>query len=350
MFMPFTYSSEMQLSRQFCSYCTCHGYIRRRINSLNTYLMIYFILFSIMIYYHSLTSSKTTQFDIQSSSSSSSSSSNRIMYVIRTSSKFYTTRLKYLLQTWILLVNEHVYFITDKILPNISYNHFILTEKICGHEKHAMNTLCCKTAHDFIFFHRYLTKYDWFCHFDDDQYVNINNLEKYLSTLNFNRPYYIGRNSWSKPLNRLKQPYPYPFWFATLGAGVCLSKYLVHLLEPYTRNISKFINGCLKENYHDDIYLGFLISAYLNVTLTKNIRFHSHLEKDFYKDKQKFFKIFTEQITFGFFYPYNYPNFLPNFYQSHLDRSHIRTLHCLLYPYIFECQIKIRQYLLNMTK
>ncbi|CAF3689886.1 unnamed protein product [Rotaria sp. Silwood1] len=150
--------------------------------------------------------------------------------------------------------------------------------------------------------------------------------------------------------NRLKQPYPYPFWFATLGAGVCLSKYLVYLLQSYTYNISQFINGCIKENYHDDIYLGFLISSYLNVTLTKNFRFHSHLEKNFYNDKKKFFNIFTEQITFGFYYPYYYPKFLPNLYDSHTDLCRIRTLHCLLYPHILECQIKIRQYLLNMTQ
>ena len=72
----------------------------------------------------------------------------------------------------------------------------------------------------------------------------------------------------------------------------------------------------MKENYQDEIYLGFLISTYLNVTLTKNFRFHSHLEKDFYQDKQRFFQIFTKQITFGFRSPHYYPDFLPNLYES----------------------------------
>jgi hypothetical protein len=270
------------------------------------------------------------------------------MYVIRTSSKFYHTRLKYLLQTWILFVQQHAYFTTDKILPDIPSNHFILTNNTCGNETHTMKTLCCKTAHDFILFYRHINKYDWFCHFDDDQYVNTHNLEKYLSTLDFNRPYYIGRNSWNHTLNRSKKPFPYPFWFATLGAGVCLSKYLIHRLRPYTGNIGDFVNGCLKENYHDDIYLGFLVSC-LNVTLTKNLRFHSHLEKDFYSDKQQFLRIFSKQITFGFRYPQRYPAFLPNIYESRLDLYRIRTLHCLLYPNILECQKKIRQHLFNVT-
>jgi fringe protein len=268
------------------------------------------------------------------------------MYVIQTNSKFYQNRLIYLLQTWILFVHKHVYFVTDQYLPNISHDHLILTKNTCEQERNTINILCCKTAHDFILFHRHRTKYDWFCHFEDDQYVNIKNLEKYLSTLDFNYPYYIGRNSWSNKFKQTKEP----FWFASLGAGVCLSKYLIDLLQPYTRNITQFINGCLRENYHDDIYLGFLISAHLNVTLTKNFRFHSYLEKDFYHDKQTFFEIFTKQITFAFRFPHYYPAFLPNLYTSQYDPYRIRTLHCLLYPYIFECQTKIRQHLFNITK
>ena len=262
------------------------------------------------------------------------------MYVVRTSSKFYQTRLKYLLVTWTSLVPKHVYFVTDKFLPNISQNHFILTQNTCGEEKHAMNTLCCKTAHDFILFHRHITKYDWFCHFDDDQYVNTNNLEKYLSKLDSNYPYYIGRNSWPNEVKRSKKPFPYPFWFATLGAGVCLSKSLVYRLQSYTRNVTNFVNGCLKQNYHDDIYLGFLISACLNVTLTKNLLFHSHLEKDFYSDKQKFVEIFRQQITFGFRVPQRYPAFLPNLFEPELDFYRMRTLHCILHPDIFGCRTK----------
>ena len=272
------------------------------------------------------------------------------MYVVRTSSKFYRNRLIYLLQTWISFVQNQVYFVTDELIPNISHDHLILTKSTCGEDSHAMKTLCCKTAHDFILFHRHRTKYNWFCHFDDDQYVHTKNLEKYLSTLDSHLPYYIGRNSWNKTVKRTKEPFPNSFWFATLGAGVCFSKYLIDLLEPYTQNINQFTDGCLKENYFDDIYLGFVISGYLNVSLTKNLRFHSHLEKDFYQDKRTFFEIFTKQITFGFRFPTTYPVFLPNLYESQYDPYRVRTLHCLLYPSAFDCEEKIRQHLFNMIK
>jgi len=225
----------------------------------------------------------------------------------------------------------------------------ILTKKTCGSDAHSMSLLCCKTSHDFILFYRYISKYDWFCHFDDDQYVNINNLKEYLSTFDSNQPYYIGRTSWPDSLKRTKEPFPRPFWFATLGAGVCLSKPTIKLLKPYTEHSSEFVDGCIRENYHDDIYLGFLISNCLNVSLTKNFRFHSHLERDFYSDKQKFLSSFSKQITFGFRHPQRYPDFLPKLYEPHLDIYRIRTLHCFLYPNIPECQTRIHRHILNVT-
>ncbi|CAF1020169.1 unnamed protein product [Rotaria sordida] len=313
------------------------------ISSYRKYLFIIF-LFSIFIYYNLLFQRKNSNIINQTSNSI------RILYVIRTSSYFYQKRLIYLLQTWISLVNQDVFFVTDILLPNISQNHMILTKQICGPDAHSMNILCCKTAHDFIIFHRYISEYDWFCHFDDDQYVNVNNLKKYLSTLDFNQPYYIGRASWSNTIKRSKEPYPYSFWFATLGAGICLSKRTIYLLKPYTQSVSQFIDGCINENYHDDIYLGFLLNGYLNITLTKNNHFHSHLEKFFYHNKQIFLRTFTNEITFGFNIPDRYPYYLPQLDKSYLDPYRIRTLHCLLYiTQIKECETKIRQHIFNST-
>jgi fringe protein len=311
--------------------------------SHRTYLII-IVLFSFFIYYNSLNQPKDFSMITQSSNSI------RIMYVIRTSSHFYHKRLIYLLQTWISLVHNDVFFVTDIFLPNISHDHMILTKKTCGSDAHSMGILCCKTAHDFILFHRYKSKYNWFCHFDDDQYVNVNNLKEYLSTFDSNRPYYIGRTSWPDTLKRSKEPFPQPFWFATLGAGVCLSKRTINLLKPYTQSASEFADGCIRENYHDDIYLGFVLNGYLNISLTKTNRFHSHLEKTFYNDKQTFLSSYTNQITFGFRSPDRYPHYLPPLYTSHTDPYHIRTLHCYLYTQFNECQRKIRQQLFNSTK
>jgi hypothetical protein len=321
--------SRLMFSLNYCSY--------------RKYLLI-ILLFSLFIYFNSVFQTPQT-----THSNKPISNSIRILYAIRTNSHFYHKRLIYSLQTWIPLIRDDVFFVSNIFLPNISHDHTILTEKICGSDSHSMGVLCCKTAHDFNIFHRYLSNYDWFCHFDDDQYVNVNKLKEYLSTFDFNQPYYIGRTSWSESLKRSKEPFPYPFWFATLGAGVCLSKRTINLLKPYTENISEFVNGCIQENYHDDIYLGFILNGYLNITLTKTNRFHSHLEKSFYSNKQTFLRIFTNEITFGFRSPDRYPYYLPQLYTSQSDPYRIRTLHCFLYTEINECQTKIRQHLFNST-
>ena len=276
-------------------------------------------------------------------------SSPKIMFVVRTSSSFYRQRLIHLVETWISLVKNDVFFVSDRSLINISQSHVILTKHLCGPDGHSLTTLCCKTVHDFILFHRHRTFYDWFCHFDDDQYVHIVNLRSFLSKFNSSQPYYIGRNSWKEPFKRATQLRPTTFWFATLGAGVCLSKSLIDLLRPYTMIVSQFIEGCLQENYHDDIYLGFLIAAYLNLSLTRELRFHSHLEADFYSDKTKFLNHFHDQITFGFRLPDRTPNFLPQLYSINDDPFSMRTLHCLLYPENSPCALLMHQYLLKRT-
>ncbi|CAF3870701.1 unnamed protein product, partial [Rotaria sp. Silwood1] len=280
----------------------------------------------------------------------SSQSTIRIMYVVRTVSKYYSTRLIYALETWIPLVHENVFFVSDTLLPNVTQTHIIPTEITCGPSSHSVRSLCCQTIHDFILYRRHASHYDWFCHFDDDQYVHVNNLREYLSTFDPHLPYYIGRNSWNNTFKRKKDPYQRHFWFATFGAGVCLSKRIIDLLEPYTRTVSQFVNGCIREYYPDDIYLGFLISNYLNVSLTKNHRFHSHLERSLFKDKQSFIEMFHQQVTFGFEVPYAVPRFLPHLFPINIDRFRIRTLHCLLYSQLEDCQIRIQKYLFNMPK
>ena len=296
-------------------------------------------------YYKNLFSSNRTHDLIKSQSSTSI----HVMYVIRTNSQFYQKRLIYQLQTWISLVSNDVFFVSNRLLPNISSNHILSTEQTCGPDAHTMNGLCCKTAHDFLLYQRHLLRYQWFCHFDDDQYVNTNNLNEYLSTYDHTKEYYIGKNSWAGPLHRTKEPYPSPFWFATLGAGVCLSQRTVTRLLGLISNVSEFADGCIRENYHDDIYLGFLLNNYLNITLTKCQRFHSHLEKDFYENRAEFLRIFVREITFGFRLPDRYPYFLPDLYRKQIDPFRMRTLHCLLYPEIKQCRTKINKYFFNAT-
>ncbi|CAF3264406.1 unnamed protein product [Rotaria socialis] len=313
-------------------------------HTFKTSLTMMFLMFTIAYYCH--------YSYLQVHPRRSPQSTVRIMYVVRTVSKYYSTRLIYLLQTWIPLVHDDVFFVSDILLPNVTRTHIIPTETACGPSSHSVRSLCCQTTHDFILYRRHAFHYDWFCHFDDDQYVHVNNLYEYLSTLDPDRPYYIGRNSWNSTFKRTKHPYPSHFWFATFGAGVCLSKRTLDLLESHTRTTSQFMNGCIREFYPDDIYLGFLISNHLNLSLTKNLRFHSHLERSLFSQNHKhsFMKTFHQQITFGFWLPEAVPRFLPHLFPINIDPLRMRTLHCLLYAQLEDCQIRIRKHLFNMTE
>ena len=47
--------------------------------------------------------------------------------------------------------------------------------------------------------------FKWYCHVDDDNYINIPNLVSLLSNYNPKKLYYLGKLSWSKPVVRTKK-------------------------------------------------------------------------------------------------------------------------------------------------
>lgn len=231
---------------------------------------------------------------------------NRVVLFVRTSHNC-QSRLKYLLQSWIpttMHEQSNFYIITDRA-PNItnltvlnSFHNVIQTH--CP-ETHGLTDLCCKTAHEFNLFYRLSrikSNLEWLCRFDDDHYVNLDNLYKYLSQMNASQPYYIGRTSINgrlgvKDSNR-------SFSFATYGAGVCFSTALLIKLRPHV-NTKTLSSNCTKRKISDDAYIGYLIEYILNVSLTKrNDLFHSHLEK--LDDSFRYFSLndISNSITFGF--------------------------------------------------
>ncbi|CAF3694653.1 unnamed protein product [Rotaria sordida] len=231
---------------------------------------------------------------------------NRIVLFVRTSHNC-QSRLNYLLQSWIsrnVLKKSNLYLITDRIstITNLtllnSFHNVIQTH--CP-ETHNRIDLCCKTAYEFQLFYslnKIKSNLEWLCRFDDDQYVNLNNLYKYLSQINASKPYYIGRTSINGGLKISNSNRTYSF--ATYGAGVCFSHALLKQLRPHV-NIKILPRNCIKRGLSDDAYIGYLIEFVLNVSLTAiNDRFHSHLEK-----LDKSFRNYSlddlfHGITFGF--------------------------------------------------
>ncbi|XP_014676610.1 PREDICTED: fringe glycosyltransferase-like, partial [Priapulus caudatus] len=100
-------------------------------------------------------------------------------------------------------------------------------------DTHNRIDLCCKMSAEFDFFLN--TSKKWFCHFDDDNYVNVPQLVKFLSKKSWNKDYYFGKTSIPHEFE-IRTPVTAPrlrFNFATGGAGFCISRALANKMTRY---------------------------------------------------------------------------------------------------------------------
>lgn len=68
------------------------------------------------------------------------------------------------------------------------------------------------------------------------------------------------------------------FWFATGGAGFCISRALAIKMMPLASN-GRLVTIGDKIRFPDDVTLGFIVEYLLKVPLTVINPFHSHLER-----------------------------------------------------------------------
>ena len=122
----------------------------------------------------------------------------------------------------------------------------------------------------------------WFCHFDDDNYVNVPALARKLRRFDSNEDWYLGKASVQQPLEVLDHRSADPkkkisFWFATGGAGFCLSRPLAEKMRGLVTT-EGFVDVGERIRLPDDVTLGFVAEHLLGVPLTRVDEFHSHLE------------------------------------------------------------------------
>ena len=278
---------------------------RNRRHTLCFYLAITLILSISASLILIITTNKGRNFPLNTDRTSTIA--DRTVLFVRTSHNC-QSRLKYLLQSWIptnLFEQNNLYLITDYVSKNPSdLNLFDSFQNIfqtnCP-QTHNRYDLCCKTAHEFQLFYNLSSRkknLEWMCRFDDDQYVNLDNLYKYLNELNASQPHYIGRTSITGRLAVKDDSRTYTF--ATYGAGVCFSRRLLHQLRPYT-DVKVLPKGCIHRGISDDAYIGYLVELHLNISLTSvNDLLHSHLEK--LDESFRYFNLYdlTRFISVGF--------------------------------------------------
>ncbi|WAQ97313.1 LFNG-like protein [Mya arenaria] len=103
----------------------------------------------------------------------------------------------------------------------------------CSHQVYK-RSLICKMGYEFD--HFILSGHRWWCHVDDDTYVNVVELVKLLGTYKHTEDWYLGRPSLDHPIeviDHLHRGQKLAFWFATGGAGFCISRALALKMVPY---------------------------------------------------------------------------------------------------------------------
>ncbi|XP_078487342.1 beta-1,3-N-acetylglucosaminyltransferase radical fringe [Ciona intestinalis] len=260
-----------------------------------------------------------------------------IFITVKTSKQFHTTRLTFIVNTWFNQAKEQIFFVTDDddIDLHLKTNGHVVNSH-CGNT-HELQDLSCKTGKEYDLF--MATNKKWWCHFDDDNYVNINALVKFLGTFNWQEDFYIGRRSVTRKFGGVFHKKHVKFIFATGGAGVCISSALAKKMSPWSKN-GEFLKTSKHLKHTDDCTLGFIITNLLNVDLTLTDFFHSHLETMATLNPASF----SAQVTLAHGAPDNVIIINNNttnttVFNTELDPSRFYSLHCLIFPELPMCKI-----------
>ncbi|XP_008065532.1 beta-1,3-N-acetylglucosaminyltransferase manic fringe isoform X2 [Carlito syrichta] len=241
-----------------------------------------------------------------------------VFIAVKTTQAFHHSRLELLLDTWVSRTREQV-----------TRSHLVVTN--CSAE-HSHPALSCKMAAEFNAF--LASGLRWFCHVDDDNYVNPRALLRLLKAFPPDRDVYVGRPSLNRPIHASEpRPHnrtrPVQFWFATGGAGFCINRKLALKMVPWASG-SRFVDTSALIRLPDDCTVGYIVECKLGGRLQPSPLFHSHLETlQLLRVAQ-----LPEQVTlsYGVFEGRLNVIKLQGPFSSEEDPSRFRSLHCLLYP------------------
>uniref|UniRef100_F7CDF5 O-fucosylpeptide 3-beta-N-acetylglucosaminyltransferase n=1 Tax=Callithrix jacchus TaxID=9483 RepID=F7CDF5_CALJA len=241
-----------------------------------------------------------------------------VFIAVKTTRAFHRLRLELLLDTWVSRTKEQV-----------TRSHLVVTN--CSAE-HSHPALSCKMAAEFDTF--LASGRRWFCHVDDDNYVNPRVLLQLLRAFPLAQDVYVGRPSLNRPIHA-SEPQPHnrtrlvQFWFATGGAGFCINRKLALKMAPWASG-SRFMDTSALIRLPDDCTVGYIIECKLGGRLQPSPLFHSHLETlQLLRTAE-----LPEQVTlsYGVFEGKLNVIKLQGPFSPEEDPSRFRSLHCLLYP------------------
>ncbi|XP_036788832.2 beta-1,3-N-acetylglucosaminyltransferase lunatic fringe isoform X2 [Manis pentadactyla] len=202
-----------------------------------------------------------------------------VFIAVKTTKKFHRARLDLLLETWISRHKEMTFIFTDGEDEALARRTGNVVRTNCS-AAHSRQALSCKMAVEYDHFIKSGRK--WFCHVDDDNYVNVRALLRLLASYPPTQDIYIGKPSLDRPIQATERVSehkvrPVHFWFATGGAGFCISRGLALKMSPWASG-GHFMSTAERIRLPDDCTIGYIVEALLGVPLIRSGLFHSHLE------------------------------------------------------------------------
>ncbi|XP_060116472.1 beta-1,3-N-acetylglucosaminyltransferase lunatic fringe [Heteronotia binoei] len=263
-----------------------------------------------------------------------------VFLAVKTTKKFHKARLELLLDTWISRNKEMTFIFTDGEDEELKKRTRNVINTNCS-SAHSRQALSCKMAVEYDKFIESGRK--WFCHVDDDNYVNVRTLVKLLSSYPHTQDIYIGKPSLDKPIEASERisenkMHPVSFWFATGGAGFCISRGLALKMSPWASG-GHFMSTAEKIRLPDDCTIGYIIEFVLGVKLIRSNLFHSHLENLHQVPKSEIHNQVT--LSYGMFENKRNLIHMKGAFSVEEDPSRFRSVHCMLYPDTPWCPLNV---------
>ncbi|XP_044533809.1 beta-1,3-N-acetylglucosaminyltransferase manic fringe isoform X3 [Gracilinanus agilis] len=245
-----------------------------------------------------------------------------VYIAVKTTQSYHGSRLKLLLDTWISRAR-------NQVTRGGRGSHLVITN--CSAE-HSHPALSCKMAAELDAF--LASRLSWFCHLDDDNYLNPEALLTLLSSFSPTWDVYIGKPSLNRPIKASEpmsnnQTRPVQFWFATGGAGFCINRKLARKMVPWASG-PNFLSTSTRIRLPDDCTVGYIVECKLGRRLLPSPLFHSHLENLQALGAAQLPNQVT--LSYGIFEKKLNAIDLDGPFSPQEDPSRFRSLHCLLYP------------------
>ncbi|XP_038146539.1 beta-1,3-N-acetylglucosaminyltransferase manic fringe [Cyprinodon tularosa] len=254
-----------------------------------------------------------------------------IYIAVKTTWRFHQTRLALLLDTWISRTKADTFIFTDKEDEELQSKGYNMVVTRCQSD-HSHQALSCKMSAEYDGF--MASNKRWFCHVDDDNYVNLEGLLSLLSNFPQEGDIYVGKPSLDKPITAHQllegnKTTNVQFWFATGGAGFCLSRRLAEKMSPWASG-SHFEQTSAKIRLPDDCTVGFIVEKMLGIKMVHCSLFHSHLENLLLISQTSL----PQQVTLSYGMFENKMNSIEvkGSFSKEEDPSRFKTVHCILYP------------------